>query len=329
MSVFYVFQGETYSIEKKGGYVWSPQLAKGGRKNIGYTTMTEIHKGDFILHNDSGKIVAVSIATSDCYASNQPHELQIANTSVTWDISGYRVDCNYFSFDTPVKTNLYTDWLKAHYAENSAFTNIGRGKQQYMCHLADEHAVFFLNEAIRLQSNPSVIASLHAALSDIIDDKESEYSAYETEAINEAVQLSNSHQKPTWKGIPEIQPTTTSPSTGREIPKRDPQRAVDALEHADFLCEFDKKDKTFLRKNGTPYTEPHHLIPMSKYRLFDHRVDVMENIVSLCSHCHNLLHYGQFKDKKPILDKLYQERKEALNKCGLALSLEQLYSFYK
>lgn len=56
---------------------------------------------------------------------------------------------------------------------------------------------------------------------------------------------------------------------------------------------------------------------------------MMENIVSLCSHCHNLLHYGKLKDKLPILKKLYNERKDALVKVGLNISLEELTEYYK
>ena len=36
----------------------------------------------------------------------------------------------------------------------------------------------------------------------------------------------------------------------------------------------------------------------------------MENIVSLCSHCHNLLHYGRIEDKKVILQKFYKAEGE-------------------
>lgn len=50
----------------------------------------------------------------------------------------------------------------------------------------------------------------------------------------------------------------------------------------------------------------------------------MQNIVSLCSHCHNLLHYGRFEDKKPILEKLYNERKEALKECGIENNLRAI-----
>ncbi|EOA8513272.1 HNH endonuclease [Staphylococcus aureus] len=83
----------------------------------------------------------------------------------------------------------------------------------------------------------------------------------------------------------------------------------------------------FERKSGKGYTEPHHLIPISKYKDFDYKncsLDTMENIVSLCSHCHNLLHYGKFEDKKPILEKLFNERKKALSAVGLDITLEKL-----
>ncbi len=50
MSVYYVYQGETYEEERKGGYVWSPKLTKSGGKNAGYSMMTYIKKDDFILH---------------------------------------------------------------------------------------------------------------------------------------------------------------------------------------------------------------------------------------------------------------------------------------
>ena len=329
MSVFYVFQGETYEEERKGQYVWSPQLDKKGHKNAGYTMMTNIKAGDFILHNKNGKIMSISIAIKDCYEAGQPHELSIANTTYNWDDNGYRVDAEYHDFDNPVIATAYKEWLKEHYEKESAFTVNGTGKQQYMCKLADEHAIFLLERAIELQVNNDLLSYLNAALADIVGDKESEYDNVEMSEINNAVEDSKNHTKPEWSGKREKQEITTSPSTGKSKPKRNTQRAADALEHADYLCEYDKNDRIFLRKNGKPYTEPHHLIPMSKYLDFEFSVDVMENIVSLCSHCHNLLHYGRFEDKISILTKLYNERKAALKVCGLDITLEQLKSYYR
>lgn len=109
---------------------------------------------------------------------------------------------------------------------------------------------------------------------------------------------------------------TTSSKTGRAIPKRDSQIAVDALRTQNIFVNTISEDRTFLRKSGKSYTESNHLIPISKYRDFNYRLNVMENIVSLCSHCHNLLHCGNFESKLPLQDKLYNARKTALHKCG-------------
>lgn len=329
MAVYYVFQGETYDEERTGGYVWSPQLDNAGHKNAGYTMMTNIRKDDFILHNSNGKIMAVSIAKRDCYDANQPKQLIEAKTFRVWHNDGYRVDCEYYDFDIPVFATNYKEWLKENYKKDSAFTVEGTGKQQYMCHLADEHAVFLLDKVITFQKNHEILKQLKNALTDIVGDKDSEYDQVEMEAITEIVDKKSKNTiKPVWSGEKEKQAMTTSNNTGRAIPKRDSQRAADALEHADYLCEYNSNDRIFFRKNGKPYTEPHHLIPISKYSDFEYSVDVMENIVSLCSHCHNLLHYGRFEDKNPVLTKLYNDRIDALRKCGLDLTLEQLKTYY-
>lgn len=328
MSVYYVYQGETFDEERSGGYVWSPKLTKNGKKNAGYTMMTNVKKGDFILHNSNGKIMAVSIAKADCKDGKQPKELADANTTISWDNDGYRIDTEYYDMDVPLQVTNHKQWLSDHYKEGSAFTVKGTGKQQYMCSIDDEQAVYLMENAIKLQSDENTIKMLKAALADILDEKESEYDQLEKEEIDSLVD-SISGDKPEWPGKKEKQAMTTSQSTGREKPKRDPKVAADALAHAEYKCEFDESDRVFLRKNGKGYTEPHHLIPISKYRDFKYSVDVMENIVSLCSHCHNLLHYGRLEDKKPVLQKLYNERIAALRNVGLDLTFEQLLNYYK
>lgn len=329
MSVFYVFQGETYDEERSGGYVWSPQLNSAGHKNAGYTMMTEVKKGDFILHNSNGQIMAISVAQADCFEANQPTELSSAETSVTWNDEGYRINTKYYDFDVSVKATNYKEWLKNHYDPNSAFTSAGTGKQQYMCHLADEQAIFLLNKAIGHQTDDETLKNLKAALSEIIGDVDSEYDPAEVEEISDIIGTDDDEEIVDWPGIAEHQETTTSPSTGREMPKRNSKTAAKALKKAGYHCEFDRADRTFPRKTGKPYTEPHHLIPISKYREFTTSLDSMENIVSLCSNCHNLLHYGRLEDKVLVLKKLYNERKDALAAIGINLKPEQLVSYYK
>ena len=78
--------------------------------------------------------------------------------------------------------------------------------------------------------------------------------------------------------------------------------------------------------NEEGYTEVHHLIPLCYYAEFDVSLDVPENIISLCSNCHNEIHYGLNADT--IITKLFHERKEKLKEAGIEISLERLLKMY-
>ncbi|MCV5540417.1 HNH endonuclease, partial [Escherichia coli] len=56
-----------------------------------------------------------------------------------------------------------------------------------------------------------------------------------------------------------------------------------ALNKAGYRCEVDNDHPTFRRRNSPlHYTEPHHIVPMSRQDAFDTSLDVEENIISLC-----------------------------------------------
>ena len=114
---------------------------------------------------------------------------------------------------------------------------------------------------------------------------------------------------------------------GVSIYKRDRQRSINALVHANFRCEVNNEHYCFIRKNsGKPYTEAHHLIPLAFQDEFEYSLDVEENIVSLCSNCHNEIHYGE--NAKELLEALYNERCSLLEGKKIFVSLEQLFSYY-
>ena len=114
---------------------------------------------------------------------------------------------------------------------------------------------------------------------------------------------------------------------GVRVYKRERQVSINALNHAHYKCEYDFLHFCFLKKDGkTPYTEAHHLIPMEYQDNFENSIDIEENAVSLCSHCHNEIHYGM--NSKTIITKLYNERKDLLEKKGIIITLEKLLSFY-
>lgn len=114
---------------------------------------------------------------------------------------------------------------------------------------------------------------------------------------------------------------------GHKTFPRDRQISVNALAHANYRCEIDERHPTFIRKNSDKYyTEPHHLIPMAFSDDFEVSLDVEENIVSLCSNCHNQIHYG--KDAGELISKLYKDRDRWLKKVGIDVTEEELLKFY-
>lgn len=109
---------------------------------------------------------------------------------------------------------------------------------------------------------------------------------------------------------------------------RDQKEAEQALVNVGFKCEYDNGHKSFIRKkNGRRYTEVHHLIPICFQDRFDNSLDNWVNIISLCSDCHNRIHYG--KDAEKLVKKLYNERKEMLRRAGIGITLKQLLEMYK
>ncbi len=110
--------------------------------------------------------------------------------------------------------------------------------------------------------------------------------------------------------------------------KRKNDKSVQAIKNAEFLCEYNNEHVTFLRKDGkTPYTEAHHLIPMSAQDDFEFSLDTPSNIISLCSNCHNLVHYGI--NYGEIINKIYELRKERLKKSGIEIDIKKLLKYYK
>ncbi|WP_157077242.1 HNH endonuclease [Robertmurraya korlensis] len=116
----------------------------------------------------------------------------------------------------------------------------------------------------------------------------------------------------------------------KKVWNRNPKYASEAVADADYLCEFDNQHKHFISKfNGKNYVEAHHLIPMQYQEQFENSLDIHSNIVSICLVCHKKIHFGLFEEKKEILEKLFNSRRERLIKGGINISLDELYSYYQ
>jgi 5-methylcytosine-specific restriction endonuclease McrA len=115
---------------------------------------------------------------------------------------------------------------------------------------------------------------------------------------------------------------------------RNPEISKEALRLAGYRCELcDEPLRLFIRKSDekTNYTEPHHLIPVSFQDALPESksLDNVANIVSLCSHCHNLLHYGRYGEKKVLIEKLFNEREGKLRMAGIMIDIETILEIYK
>lgn len=117
---------------------------------------------------------------------------------------------------------------------------------------------------------------------------------------------------------------------GNKVWPRNAYISANSIVHSNYKCSFNNSHQSFTsNKTKKPYMEPHHLIPLSQQDKFPVSLDVEANIVSLCSNCHNCVHYGTDEEKAEILIKLFNSRKDRLEKCGIKITLEELLKIYR
>lgn len=112
--------------------------------------------------------------------------------------------------------------------------------------------------------------------------------------------------------------------------KRNHVTSKKAIVLAGFKCEYDNSHMFFKSStSGENYVEAHHLIPMEFQKQFENSLDVEANIISLCALCHKKVHHSTMEEKKPILKKLFLERRNRLEKCEISIELLDLITMYK
>lgn len=150
MEFFFVFQNRTFDREQQGGYLWAPD---GCRAH--WQKMRSVTCGDIIFHSYQRKIVAISIAKTDCYTARRPTELAIEQL---WDDQGLRVDCDYYLLPSTLDTHgIMSDLLKLQPKKYAPFNKSGKGNRVYLFDCSASMASFLLNALIQSDSNREVI----------------------------------------------------------------------------------------------------------------------------------------------------------------------------
>ncbi|WP_413504910.1 HNH endonuclease [Serratia grimesii] len=104
------------------------------------------------------------------------------------------------------------------------------------------------------------------------------------EAVEAAAKLPSSTREQilaTESKTPEITEVTT------RVYKRSPYVVAEVLLRANGKCQSCKRDAPFLKGDGTPFLEVHHIEWLSKGG-----EDSVENAIALCPNCHRQAHYG-------------------------------------
>ncbi|MFQ3710741.1 HNH endonuclease [Staphylococcus equorum] len=320
---FFVFQNKSYEKEKNGGYLWSPKHKENGSSTSHWSLMKKVRKGDIIIHSFMQKIVSISIATTNTY------ECKKSNSNVLSEgrkMRRWRFNADYITINNSINTKNHKETLyNIQPKENAPFNNRMRGNTGYLFKANKEMLDYILDETLKLTGNVELYEKIYL-LRNVTSDRD--------EKINDELQIVdincdenlgdqrdvevNSH--------PIAKKEAVETVSGKKYP-RDKEIAKNALKLANFRCEINEDHITFKRRNNNlPYTEPHHLIPINQYNKFENSLDVEHNIVSLCSNCHNKIHYGQgYKEK---LEELFIQRKDKLENVGIYISLEELIKFY-
>lgn len=116
-------------------------------------------------------------------------------------------------------------------------------------------------------------------------------------------------------------------------PASDKSLAKVVLEMTGYECQIasllGEEHELFKNKNGEPYLEMHHLIPLKASKdFFPINLDIAPNLVPLCPSCHAKLHHGSEEEKTIILELLYSKRIKSLNENGIYISFNDLIKKY-
>lgn len=314
---FFVFQNESYKEEKTGQYLWEPQSNQKKHNIFNGKRMTEIKKGDIIFHSVNHKIKAISIAQTNCLSEDRPPELK-----ETWATFGWKVRSKYYELEEEINISDHIEVLMKLQPDNDGPFNVnGNRKQGYLFSANKAMFNYITEELNRVHKN-------HSNLQELLENEVNVEERLDQELVNGIDDLMQAYLDNPVDYKPHPKPKPILEDVGnRSSYKRNKEVAIKALKRANHECEIDKSHPSFERKTTkVNYTEPHHLIPMAKQGNFSYSLDVEANIVSLCSNCHNQIHYGS--ENKEIIDRLYHLREGELRSAGISVSLTELASYY-
>ena len=121
-----------------------------------------------------------------------------------------------------------------------------------------------------------------------------------------------------------------TPLVSRKNWPRRPEISALAIINAEHRCENEATHLTFTAlKSGKNYVEAHHLIPMEFQGRFRYSIDIPENVISLCPHCHRAFHHGEKHIQLVLIMKFFELRRSGLKERSVEIDQKTLIGFYQ
>ncbi len=173
-SFWWVNQGQTYLVEKEGGFIWSPQKGKKGKPIYHWENVYKVKKGDIIFHYDSGFLRAVSVAKTDGYENNRPENI----SGNSWDQAGYRVDTEYEEFNEQIPLKFIGQEIADLQLSYGPINSSGGVNQGYLYSLNEDAVKIIKSQMSIEQLSPSIkkqmekVSSITKTNGEIMSDKQ-------------------------------------------------------------------------------------------------------------------------------------------------------------
>lgn len=104
-----------------------------------------------------------------------------------------------------------------------------------------------------------------------------------------------------------------------------------AREKSNYRCELEqyKCCRYFTSKTTKHnYVEVHHFVPREFRNNYENSIDVLANYITLCPHCHKMIHLATDRERIDIIRYIYNQRKKRLEACGIDVELQEMLEYY-
>jgi hypothetical protein len=151
LKYWWVNQNQTYKEEVGGGFLWSPKLSKGGRRNQFYENMTHVRSGDIVFSFCGARIKAIGVANNEATATERP---DFGKKGKQWTNDGWKVGVEFTELQNAVRPKDFIADLVPYFTErHSPIRANGGGNQVYLAEIPEEFAAV-LAEKIGVEALP-------------------------------------------------------------------------------------------------------------------------------------------------------------------------------